>query len=97
MTESEGDQETPTLIEVRKVGDSVASILPREMLARLNLKEGDTLHAVAHPDGGLTLSAPDPVHARGMELARQAFNDYAEAFKALAKRPSRSGSARSSS
>ncbi len=85
MTKTEADQDIPTLIEVRKVGDAVALILPREMIARLNLKEGDTLHAVAHPDGGLTLSAHDPVHTRGMDLARQAFRDYADTFKALAK------------
>ena len=85
MTKSEGDHAIPTMIEVRKVGDSVALILPKEMTARLNLREGDTLHAVSHPDGGLTLSAHDPVHARGMDLARKAFHDYADTFKALAK------------
>ncbi len=89
MTKSEGDQSIPTTIEVREVGDAIALILPREMVARLDLKEGDTLHAVANPDGGLTLTAHDPtrdpVHARGMEIARQAFRDYADTFKALAK------------
>ncbi len=85
MTKSEGDDTTPIAVEVRKVDDAVALILPREIVARLDLREGDTLHAVAHPDGGLTLSAHDPVHARGMDLARRAFRDYAETFVALAK------------
>ena len=84
MTKGEGAQTIPTIIEVRKVGDAVALMLPRQMIARLNLKEGDTLHAVTHPDGALTLSAHDPVHARGMDLARQAFREYADTFEALA-------------
>ena len=80
MTKSDGAQ----LIAI-EVGDAGALILPKEMLARLNLKEGDVLHAVAHPDGGLTLSVRDSVHAREMAFARQAFHEYADTFKALAK------------
>ena len=33
---SEGD-----VLQIRKIGNSVGVILPKELLARLNLKEGD--------------------------------------------------------
>ena len=55
------------------------------MLARLRLQEGDKLHVVEQTERGLKLSPYDPTHAKGLEIARQAFRDYAETFKALAK------------
>ena len=32
-----------TALQIRKIGNSVGVILPKELLARLNLKEGDKL------------------------------------------------------
>ena len=39
----------------------------------------------SRPSAGLKLSPYDPTHARGLEIARQTFRDYADTFKALAK------------
>jgi hypothetical protein len=33
-----------TALQIRKIGNPVGLILPRELLARLKLKEGHTLH-----------------------------------------------------
>ncbi len=86
MTKNEPDAEsTGTALQIRKIGNSVGLILPKELLARLKLKEGDKLHVVEQTERGLKLSPYDPAHARGMEIARQAFRDYADTFKALAK------------
>ena len=74
-----------TVLQVRKIGNSVGVILPKELLARLRLKEGDKLHIVEQTERGLKLSPYDPHHAKAMELARRAFRDYADTFKALAK------------
>jgi putative addiction module antidote len=73
------------VLQVRKIGNSVGLILPKELLARLRLKEGDTLHVVEQTERGLKLSPYDPKHAKAMEIARRAFRDYADTFKALAK------------
>ena len=54
-------------------------------MARLKLKEGDTLHVVEQTERGLKLSPYDPKHAKAMEIARRAFRTYADTFKALAK------------
>jgi putative addiction module antidote len=78
------DLETATL-QIRKIGNSVGLILPKELLARLKLKEGDTLHIVEQTERGLKLSPYDPKHAKAMEIARRAFRNYADTFKALAK------------
>jgi len=39
------------VLQVRKIGNSIGLILPKEMVARLNLKEGDKLFPVEQPGG----------------------------------------------
>jgi putative addiction module antidote len=73
------------VLQVRKIGNSTGLILPRELLQRLRLKEGDSLHVVEQSERGLKLSPYDPKHAKAMEIARRAFREYADTFKALAK------------
>ena len=85
MTKSENDEVVTAALQIRKIGNSVGLILPKELLARLKLKDGDKLHIVEQTERGLKLSPYDPTHAEGMEIARQAFRDYADTFKALAK------------
>ena len=72
-------------LQVRKIGNSLGLILPKELLARLNLKDGDKLHMIEQPERGLHLTPYDPVHAKGMEIARKAFKTYANTFRELAK------------
>jgi len=73
------------VLQIRKIGNSVGLILPKELLARLRLKEGDKLHIIEQTERGLKLSPYDPHHAKALEIARKAFRDYADTFKALAK------------
>ena len=74
-----------SVLHIRKIGNSVGLILPKELLARLKLKEGDALHVVEQTERGLKLSPYDPKHAKAMEIARRAFRHYADTFKTLAK------------
>ena len=86
MTKSEHDEDAgASVLQIRKIGNSVGFILPKDMLARLRLSEGDKLYLTELTERGFKLSPYDPSHARGMELARRAFRDYADTFKALAK------------
>jgi putative addiction module antidote len=73
------------LLQVRRIGNSVGLILPKELLARLKLKEGDKLHVIEQTERGLKLSPYDPKHAKAMEIARRSFRKYADTYKALAK------------
>jgi putative addiction module antidote len=73
------------LLQIKKVGNSVGLILPKELLARLKLKEGDKLHVVEQTERGMKLSPYDPKHAKAMEIARRSFRKYADTYKALAK------------
>ena len=83
MTKS--DVEDVGVLQIRKIGNSVGFILPKEMLARFKLVEGDKLYLTEQTERSFKLSPYDPTHARGMEIARQAFREYADTFKALAK------------
>lgn len=74
-----------TVLQIRKIGNSLGLILSKELLARLRLKEGDRLHVVEQTERGLKLSPYDPKHARAMEIARRSFRTYADTYKALAK------------
>jgi len=73
------------LLQVKRIGNSLGLILPKELLARLRLKEGDKLHVVEQTERGLKLSPYDPKHAKAMEIARRSFRKYADTYKALAK------------
>ena len=81
---SRRDREAAVL-RVRKIGNSIGLILPKDLLARLKLKEGDKLHVVEQTERGLKLSPYDPKHEKAMKIARRGFRKYADTFKALAK------------
>jgi putative addiction module antidote len=73
------------VVQIRKIGNSLGLILPKELLARLKLTEGDKLHVVEQTERGIKLSPYDPKHDKAMKIARRAFRTYADTFKALAK------------
>ena len=73
------------LLQIKKIGNSVGLILPKDLLARLKLKEGDKLHVVEQTERGIKLSPYDPKHAEAMDIARRSFRKYADTYKALAE------------
>lgn len=77
--------EQAMVLQVRRIGNSVGIILPKELLARFKLAEGDKLTVVEQPELGLKLTRYDDTHARGLEIARRSFKTYANTYRALAK------------
>ncbi len=73
------------VLQIKRIGNSVGLILPKELLARLKLSEGDKLHIVEQTDRGIKLTPYDPKHAEAMEIARRSFRKYADTYRALAK------------
>jgi putative addiction module antidote len=73
------------LLQVKKIGNSLGLILPKELLARLKLAEGDKLYVVEQTERGIKLSPYDPKHVKAMEIARRSFRRYADTYKALAE------------
>ena len=71
--------------QVRKIGNSIGFILPKETAARLDLKEGDQLFLVDQPGGGIMLTRDNPDFERTMEIARKLMDKYRDTLAALAK------------
>jgi putative addiction module antidote len=74
-----------SVLHVKKIGNSLGLILPKELLARLKLKEGDRLHVIEQTERGLKLTPYDPKHAKAMKIARRVMEEYQDTFRALAK------------
>ncbi len=72
-------------LQIRKIGNSVGLILPKDLLARLHLKEGDKLSIVEQTDHSFKLTPHDPVHAQAMAIAREVMDEYKDTFRELAK------------
>src|SRR5207247_6232289 len=67
-----------------RIGNSVGVILPKDMLARLNLDRGDTLHVTDTPDG-LRLTPHDPRFAAQMKQVRRIAKKRRAVLRELAK------------
>jgi len=74
-----------TVLKVRKVGNSLSTIWPKEVLARLNVKEGDELHAV-ETQHGVMVTPYDPKFEKTMRNTDKVFARFKNAYKELAKR-----------
>ncbi len=72
-------------LKLRKVGNSVGTILPKEALARLNADAGDALYLSETTDGGFRVTASNPEFARKMQIADRLSRRYRHALKELAK------------
>ena len=72
-------------IEIKKIGNSTGLILPKELLAKLQLKQGDWLFVTELAEGGVKLVPHDPAFEQGMEIARKAMRTYKNTLRELAK------------
>lgn len=73
-----------TRLKIRKIGNSLGVVLPKDVLEQLKVKEGDTLNVAAAPTG-ITLSASDEEVDRLMEMAERIMDENREVLRALAK------------
>lgn len=71
-------------LKVRKVGNSCGVTLPKEMLERLNVAEGDMLTATETPDG-YRLAAPDETFEAAMKAYERTRRRYRNTLRELAK------------
>ncbi len=67
-----------------KIGNSVGVILPKDLMAELNVEAGETLVATSAKDG-VRLSAYDPEHGEQLERARAIMKKRRHALRELAK------------
>lgn len=72
-------------LKVRKIGNSLGVILPREALAHLGTAEGDSITATEGPEGGLHLSARKEEVARQLAVVEDLMKRYRNTLRELAK------------
>ncbi len=71
-------------LKLRKVGNSVAMIVPKHVRQKMGVKEGDVLYLTETPDG-YHISPYDPEFSKQMELARKIQSKHRDALHELAK------------
>ena len=72
-------------LKLRKVGNSVGVVLPKEALAHLKAGEGDTVSVTDGPDGSLRMSPHKAEVARQMEVVQDVMKRYRHTLRELAK------------
>ena len=72
-------------LKLRKIGNSVGVILPKEALAHLKAAEGDTVAVTEAPDGSLRLSPPGSEVSRQLEAVQDVMDRYRHTLRELAK------------
>jgi putative addiction module antidote len=73
-----------TALKLRKIGNSVGVVLPKDVLARLRVAEGDKLFVHDTPDG-IKLSAHDAEFEEQMKIAREIMHERRAVLRELAK------------
>jgi putative addiction module antidote len=71
-------------LKLRAVGTSTGVVLPKELLARLKVQQGDTLYVTETP-GGLMLTPYDPTVEEQVAIGRELMKRYRDTLRALAK------------
>ena len=71
-------------VKIRKIGNSLGTILPSESLNSLQLEEGDEVLITVDSDG-IKLTPYDPDFEESVTAARMGMKKYRNALKELAK------------
>ena len=72
-------------LKVRKFGNSLGVVLPREVINRLQTGDGEPLFLIEAPEGGYRLTAYDPQFEKKMAKADDIIRRYRNALHVLAK------------
>jgi putative addiction module antidote len=71
-------------LKITQVGNSLGVVLPKELLARMRLEKGSTVHVTESPNG-FVLTPYDPSLAEQLEAGREFMREYRDTFHQLAK------------
>jgi len=75
-------------LKLRKIGNSVGVVLPKEAMAKLNIAEGDSICMTDAPDGSLRLTPVTEGHeefTEQMNAAEDVIRRYRNTLRELAK------------
>lgn len=72
-------------LKVRKIGNSLGVVIPKEVLAKLRVAEGETVYLTESPEG-YRLTPYDENFAEQMEAAEKIMREDRDILRELAKR-----------
>ena len=72
-----------THLKVRKIGNSLGVVLPREVIAHLQVQDGDTLCLLKTSDGGYKLTPYDPEFEQKVAKAEAIMSRYRNTLRKL--------------
>lgn len=71
--------------KVRKIGNSLGIVLPKEALQQLHVEEGATLYLTPSTEGALRVTPDDPGFEDMMKIADRGMQRYRNTLRELAK------------
>jgi putative addiction module antidote len=71
--------------KVRKIGNSLGIVLPKEALQAMKVSEGAELYITEAPKGAVVISSEDKQFDQAMEIAKEGMQKYRNALRELAK------------
>jgi bifunctional DNA-binding transcriptional regulator/antitoxin component of YhaV-PrlF toxin-antitoxin module len=72
-------------LKVRKFGDTFFAILPKEVIRRLRIRDGQRLFLIEAADGDYRLTSYGPAFEKKMTKAEKIMTRYRNTLSALAK------------
>ena len=72
-------------LKVRKFGNSLGVVLPKEVIIRLRTGDGERLFLIEAPDGTYQLTPYDPAFEQKMNQAEDIISRNRNTLRALAK------------
>lgn len=72
-------------LKVRRIGNSLGVVLPKEAVGHLKVDEGDRLFLIEGPNGSYQLTPYDPVFEKKMKKAEDIISRYRNTLHTLAK------------
>ena len=72
-------------LKLRKIGNSVGLVLPKEALAHLHADEGDSVTLTEAADGRLLLSTSKAAVSEQLKIAQSLMQRYRNTLRELAK------------
>lgn len=72
-------------LKLRKIGNSLGLVFPKEVLGQMGVNEGDSLFLVETPEGAFQLTPYDPEFEKQMEIAEKGMSKYRNTLRTLAQ------------
>jgi len=72
-------------LKVRKFGNSLGVVLPKDVINRLRTGDGEKLFLIEAAEGDYRLTPFDPAFEKQMEKVEDVMNRYRNTLRALAK------------